>query len=536
MFIRYISQFRLLGVAALFLLSFASGAQAVTVNIDVKSGGKPVSEATVSFETLSGDKIDLADAGDDDTVGKPDKTAETDKSGDADKTDKTDRGDKPAKKTETDKSGPTDTAKTDKPKDEDKSKKRRRAVVVVTQKDGSATGEVDDGRKGEKIVVVVRKGDRVTRKTIVLDGDVVDVTVDLAAGPSDRPRRRPTRTATPSGPAGTGPTDGTPPDMADRLSDRDFELRFFGRAGRFDGAGHPFLALDLGGSLTLGVVRYTPEATETGGGVSFVYTAPGSIADWAGGPVRPFFRFSVFASRLDDSSALGSLDTGAADLGLPGTGDPGAVSPAGFSFPNGGGINDVDDMHGTFKRSAFGGEGAIGAAIPINGMTVSPFIGFGFVGIDQRTTFSGSIPGYATDFAYRTDLDIRRASLSLGTIATVPVVNGESPVGIDFFLQPVLHIDRTSASGTDAFTVSGAANDDQQVSISNSAIRIGGSLGGGIRIKPKDGPVAFDIGVQVTRRADEAVIVRTGQAGDRSRISMNYNTVFSGMLRAVFNY
>ena len=306
----------------------------------------------------------------------------------------------------------------------------------------------------------------------------------------------------------------------------DFEFAANGTAGHASGAAHSFLALDVGGVLTLGAVQYQPDGTETGfeagGRLGFADDQSPTPRD------RIFFAFSFFNSSYSDRQSLGTLDPAGARLGIPGTGDPGSASPAGFSV---GPPNTVTDMQASFDSDATGATFSVGTELPLSPrFSISPSIGFQWTGIDQTTGFSGDIQSIATTFSYDTDIRSDRVSAVFSAEFAYTPDYRLGSLEFEYYATPTIYLDRLGFSGTDRFEISGAANDNQQVGLDGS----GGGLGAGVRlgveVHPENLPVSFYAGVSAERRINDVTVFRSGETGEQSRGVIGYQ----GTIAAAF--
>jgi hypothetical protein len=146
-------------------LAATAAALAVTVNLDVESDGKPVSEAQISFETTDGQAIETADAGSTPAteprpeISKQSTTTVPSTSGGTAVTQP--------------RPGVSKQSGTGQGRDEDD----RVAGALLTDDGGKASGRLDDRYKGQTIVAVIRRGDNVTRRQVTLIDDVNDIRI-----------------------------------------------------------------------------------------------------------------------------------------------------------------------------------------------------------------------------------------------------------------------------------------------------------------------------------------------------------------------
>lgn len=303
------------------------------------------------------------------------------------------------------------------------------------------------------------------------------------------------------------------------------ELFGGGMFGQLDAPGQPFLATEFEDALVLGAVKFNPDAQLTGaeGGVRALLPA-------VNGGLRPLVRGKIRQFEADDDASLGALDPMGGVLGIPGTGDPTAAFPAGIAL--GGGVV-ASDLRASFEQSGIGGSGSLGLVLPLNGVEVAPFVAFSITAIEQETRFWGTVAALPIDFAYATNLDIDRYSLDLGTLVTVPLPPSD---GVSLYVEPALHIDFTTVSGTDRLRLSGLLDDDQAVPLDGRSTDVGVSISGGMRFAPSDLPLIVDIGIMAAHRAGAVAITRSGEVGETSKARIDYVTTVVGVVRGAFRF
>ncbi len=292
-----------------------------------------------------------------------------------------------------------------------------------------------------------------------------------------------------------------------------FDLEIYGdaSAGSFRGTTHRFLALEIGGQLNLGAVEYRPEGTSAG----FEMGARIGISD------RFFFGFSAFHSSFNDNQDLGDLNTAGAGLGIPGTGDPMSMFPAGI-FLNPGTQNSVTNMHANFDWSATGAGFTVGTTLPLSSsFSVSPIVGFEFVRLAETLAFTSSIPGFMTDAGYDSEIDAFRKSLAFGARLSYAPADWM----LLYYLEPMLFFDCLEYSGTDRFNLSGFLNDAQAVDFDGGYSSLGFALAGGVTV-PIDS-VKLNLGFGYERRVADVAVFRSGQLNEQSQGDPGYVDSFN---------
>jgi hypothetical protein len=314
-----------------------------------------------------------------------------------------------------------------------------------------------------------------------------------------------------------------------------FDYDFFvnGSVGRASGFSNPFLATELAGQLTLGVIDYKPEGTSTGVEVGGQFT----VGEFGSGFLRQgmFLRWGISHSVFNDSESLGTFNAGAGTgLGIPGTGDPNANNPAGVLLAP---PNTATNINGRFDWSATGINFAFGRELVISPMvSIAPFGGFEWMKINERVQFSFSVPNYPLDVAYDTGLDITRKSLVAGSEFNWSPGYAFGPVEIGYFFTPTFYWDCLDFSGTDRLALSGILNDNQSVDFDGGDGALGGALRVGLDIEFENSPIELYIGAGYERRAAGVAVVRTGQTGDMSSGNVEYQSNFSLSVGAALTY
>lgn len=242
------------------------------------------------------------------------------------------------------------------------------------------------------------------------------------------------------------------------------------------------------------------------------------------------------------SSSGGSIVTTTEGLGIPGTGDPGHPSPAGYFLANPT-FNDVTDISQRFTTSYDGLHLAIAQKESCDRMSGTLSVG-GRVGrLETSDRLAGSIPGFARDFAYQTDLETAIWGLFVATEAELSLDDawekglryaGEFS-GFRVSAGARASVNFVSADGIDRLDFTGFA--PQSVHVSKDNTTFGYQLKVGLHYAPPIAP-GLDISIGASYGQDKInpVAHRSGETGDRTRLEFENQDLFYGTVRTTFRF
>ena len=315
----------------------------------------------------------------------------------------------------------------------------------------------------------------------------------------------------------------------------------------------PYLALENGGILRLGVVDV--KRTETVAamllGLAYDLDCLPKInlgkAFGLGDPLTQRIKVTGELETYDLSlrASGGSIVTTTEGVGIPGTGDPGHPSPAGYFLGNPA-INDVMDISQSHASSLERLHFAIAQEQYYRRWAGTVAIG-GTVGrLETSDSLAGSIPGYGRDFAYHTDLETAMWGLFLATDAELSLdrawdhwadarryagefsgftVSACARAGVDFL----------STDGTDRLDFTGFA--PQGIRVSKDDTTFNYRLNLGLNYTPPSAPtLKLSIGAVYGQDDIHPVATRSGETGDRTRIEFKEQEVFVGSIRSTFRF
>jgi len=206
-------------------------------------------------------------------------------------------------------------------------------------------------------------------------------------------------------------------------------------------------------------------------------------------------------SRADFNSRLGTIDPGADNLLLPGTGS--GVNGAGFNvgnFPATGVFYDADY---TGWRSYIGS----GRTLNRNGVKLRNYGGLELSHLNTNQRFAGAVPGVAVDFAYDTDVDNYAVAPFIGIEAGYRPSWSKASLPFEFYSNARAKVDYNFADGSDSLTVTGFGT--QTMDIDKHGFTHDLRLEAGIRFNP-DGPYSLSLGGGYQRAGNLPVVTRDG--------------------------
>ncbi len=297
--------------------------------------------------------------------------------------------------------------------------------------------------------------------------------------------------------------------------------------GTLDTGGRGYLARESAGELENPFVFGDDTADVEVARVYITPTIAGFTfsADWEG------FNADARGASEEDVFAAPGID----GFGLPGTGYPGALNPAGFFFANGPGDPSITGIafENDIKGSTFGLSFPIYDEQVSDNWDIGLSLGFEVSNYDNTTAFWGSIPGFSTDFRYDTEVDVTRFAPTFGFDASY-----DFPTDIDltFNIQSELSIDALNADGFDRFEVSGAVvNELQQIDLSRSEFALGTQLNIGLDYAVTD-EVHFGVFAEYDGINLGVDVTRSGELNDPATLDFEHTQRVVGGVRLGVKY
>jgi len=290
-----------------------------------------------------------------------------------------------------------------------------------------------------------------------------------------------------------------------------------------------YLATDFGGLLTLGVVEQDRDIEHDYWDVALRYAGEFSgfrIA--AGSTVQSRTVVDVsFSERSGQArQSLGFFDPGAGTfLGIPGTGDPGAVFPWGISLSD---VvsNDVYDLRARYRSESIGGGIRIGEEILLSEWcSFTPFVGFGYRQTTDTQSLGGAVPAWGIDFQYNTRMKYDAFNVDLGGRFGRNLSDMFS-----IYAEPSVSLNVMDLDGRDELRLSGLVNDVQWVRLKENAVLPGVRLAVGGQFRPADAPFTFSLDGFIAHQPGAVDIHRSGQVGEQSKASFKYATSYGASL------
>jgi hypothetical protein len=320
-----------------------------------------------------------------------------------------------------------------------------------------------------------------------------------------------------------------------------------GGVGDFTIPHKPYIALEDGGDLRLGaadVKRTTTIATLLLGlsyDLDFVKLNFGKLfGDPLAGRIKAIAEIESYEA--DITASGGTLTTTTEGVGIPGTGDPMHASPAGYFLADPA-LNDISEIAQRYQTSFDGLRFGLAQEQHYQKWSNTITLGGQFGRLETSDRFSGSIPGYARDFAYQTDLETAVWGLFVATDAEVSLDNawdnalryaGEfsgfrvaagARVGVNFL----------SADGQDRLNFTGFA--PQSIDIAKDDTTLGYSLSAGLKYTPPSAmALTLSLGASYGQDDIHPVASRSGETGDRTEIEFQEQEIFVGTVRSTIRF
>lgn len=241
-------------------------------------------------------------------------------------------------------------------------------------------------------------------------------------------------------------------------------------------------------------------------------------------------------------SSGGSITTTTEGVGIPGTGDPGHPSPAGY-FLGDPAFNDVIGIEQRFESRLDSLHLAIAQEQHYRCWTGTLAIGGRAGRLETSDRFQGSIPGYARDFAYQTDLETAIWGLFVATEAEVSLDNAwDSAVryagefsGFRVAAGARIGIDFLSTDGTDRLDFTGFA--PQSIGVSKDDTTFNYRLSVDLKYTPPSvRALTVSLGAAYGQDDIHPVANRSGETGDRTQIEFQDQDLFIGTIRSTFTF
>ncbi|NOT42647.1 MAG: hypothetical protein HOP13_19395 [Alphaproteobacteria bacterium] len=238
----------------------------------------------------------------------------------------------------------------------------------------------------------------------------------------------------------------------------------------------------------------------------------------------------------------GSITTTTEGVGIPGTGDPGHPSPAGYFLANPA-FNDVTDIAYRFESRLDSLHLAIAQEQQYRCWSGTIAVGGRVARLETSDRFSGSIPGFARDFEYETDLETAIWGLFVATEAELSLDGawdnalryaGEFS-GFRVAAGARFGVDFVSADGTDRLDFTGFA--PQSIAVSKDDTTINYRLSVDLKYTPPSvRALTLSLGAAYGQDDIHPVANRSGETGDRTQIEFQDQDLFIGTIRSTFTF
>lgn len=294
--------------------------------------------------------------------------------------------------------------------------------------------------------------------------------------------------------------------------------------------GYRFLGTELGGIPNLSNGYHfeddeTASVQKLGGGFDLERAMLGAS--------KMRVQFGYTRTSLDVDRNTGAFDPMGASLLIPGTGD--GPFGAGFSLPTAGGLNvvtsssyrleyDSDDFYAKLMGEYWCDED-FDDDDP--GLGTFPYLGLRYTSSDFRQRFGGSIPGFARDFEYNTDVDTNSWGPIVGVQVVRPVVG--SPVMLRAGVTA--SVEFNDASGSDSLDFTGFGR--QTMRLSNDDTTLSYTVNAGVTVGATS-PIQFDIDAFAGSIGNTPVVTRDGVGP--SRLEMERSDYLGAALRTTFRF
>lgn len=310
----------------------------------------------------------------------------------------------------------------------------------------------------------------------------------------------------------------------------------------------PYLSLELGGDLFLGVVDYETRdnVLMVNGSVDYEFDCDRlPNLEIIGQPRRQRWMTSaeLFGYDLSIFSQGRDIMTTTEGVGIPGTGDPMSSFPAGVFFANPA-FNDVSDIGYRHHSDYRGGSISLGQKSTYDSFATYVGVGIGYNRLRTTDVLTGTVAGFLTDFRYETDVSTRNTNL---------FVKGGVEVPLDFWDQSLRYAGEFSglrltagaegrvnfldAEGLDRLDLTGFVSDSQAMRIGENDTTFSFELSAGLKYTIP-GVKGLDMSLDVRYRESDThpVPTRSGQTGDVTRIGFEREEVFVGTLGTRFTF
>lgn len=287
---------------------------------------------------------------------------------------------------------------------------------------------------------------------------------------------------------------------------------------RFEGPSQGYLALEGPGDPEPRLGAVQADAEDEAAGFSFAATLDTTAIV---PPIRlggmdaemrktSWLAFGVAGYDAEHSFASRTLDPNGDNLGIPGTGDAGAMFPFGVLLGPPNSVTGLAYDYDARNRTLWA---KWGQDCWYNEMIVSGFGGLAYTIQDISQRFEGEVPDFLSTFHYDTTLEAQTVSLVLGGRVIVPIreVPGLSLYG---FAEGTLNV--VEVDGRDALTLNGFISDSQQVDLSDDGTVAGAGLGLGLDYAVTE-RLGLTGGVTFFTSETHPVVIRDGSS--RSRLA-----------------
>lgn len=293
--------------------------------------------------------------------------------------------------------------------------------------------------------------------------------------------------------------------------------------GRISVPASAFLGLEGSGGSNrrLGIVSTDETDRVVGASISGGFRTGLTI-----GKAKVVVGFGAYRWTADIEQEFEDIDPGGDDLLIPGP-EGGA---SGFNLSGAGNLNTVTNGRFEGDYDGHGFKGKIGAKFPCGcGTIVTPFVGVRYASLETNLHFSGSVPGFARDFQYRTDVDVDYISPVFGVAASGRFGRNFDWIGWDVRASGA--VDFNDAEGRDELSFTGFSPSSQK--LENDDTTLSYAVGAGLRFGARS-PFSARVGVSYSWVDNVPVVNRDGTTPSKLELEDADAIVGSIRLRAMF--
>ena len=299
----------------------------------------------------------------------------------------------------------------------------------------------------------------------------------------------------------------------------------------------PYLSLEDGGNQTLGVVDLERTNTIASLLIAIVYNldrmpdikiGDARIQRWMTSAEIFGYDYGVFSSG-------GSIDTTTEGVGIPGTGDPMAVYPAGVFLANSA-LNDVTGINHSHRSELDRVSLGLSQRSEYDCGASTLGVGLSYTRVETSDRLGGTVSGFSTDFEYRTDLENAIWGLFIEGGVEVPLDHsvwerafrpGGTRSGFSLAASARGGVNFVDVDGVDRLNLSGFLNDRQAVKVGKDDATFGYQIGVSLKYVPPGAEILeLSVGGRYGESDTHPVANRSGQLNERTQIELQTEEQF----------